>query len=784
MELGKSKLRRNGINNLLNALHPDHGLIWTDGKGIYLAPVHLYRDQVEKAGSLRLGEFEYVQSVHWSCPVDHDACYMAAVHQQNVTVWRVSGAVPRLAFKQVRKINVHPIPQGCLWNPKCDVLCLLSRQQCSFYFRHTHNRGSFAFPSLEHEKISCGCWSPDGKRLVLCVGTALLIYTWTDLEANISEFVTTAWRIQSVSGSVTAIVPAANNSLVCASDLPLDALCKNNNLDVFVPPDGILGSHGATSVKDSLLNLQANPKTQVQDAAMLSLIQLRPGLQDPVVLASSVVPGLLSPDILHFQVESQCIAVGSNTQNMLQIFALLDNYLLPVDHVILEKDQRPKGICGLHASQMTGAYGVLVLVGKAEPTDPTFPSTNNTVPFTLSLRFFPTRPENAKQLPNGLSGSVKSTSSASLMKSESLREPKNKSSISDSHLHTRQASYKGERPDHRLKSPERGEPTISLTLAHVDSVGETHSKLVEEITDSPRSLVEEVDGSLKRVSSPSRDLEIEKVDFSQTSPQFNNTDLSKKYDLTQNGCENDRSVKAAASKSSTTTSSTAKTTKGTPHEQANGHSRDAEKPARDSTQKGESVSLERASSHRAKDGNTPLRPRDSLSPKPSRSSRERDGKQSVEDGVSVCSSFNSNDSNYDGLEKQIQQQRDQIEALQRRLEDLSVMVEDTACVFPVKYQKMTEPEAVSIQCVVGGARVSRKFLLDNGRLQLDPVRHAFGLLTVELILDGEPLVLGANVDGYIPMKFSAGTILQVTGIPVVYSPQMAHKSRSKEVPKP
>ena len=41
-----------------SALHPDHGLIWTDSKGIYLAPVHLYRDQVENAGSLRLGEFE------------------------------------------------------------------------------------------------------------------------------------------------------------------------------------------------------------------------------------------------------------------------------------------------------------------------------------------------------------------------------------------------------------------------------------------------------------------------------------------------------------------------------------------------------------------------------------------------------------------------------------------------------------------------------------------------------------------------------------------------------
>ena len=50
--------------------------------------------------------------------------------------------------------------------------------------------------------------------------------------------------------------------------------------------------------------------------------------------------------------------------------------------------------------------------------------------------------------------------------------------------------------------------------------------------------------------------------------------------------------------------------------------------------------------------------------------------------------------------------------------------------------------------------------------------------------DGEPLVLGANVDGYIPMKFSSGSVLQVTGIPITYSPQILHKSRNKDVAKP
>ena len=34
------------------------------------------------------------------------------------------------------------------------------------------------------------------------------------------------------------------------------------------------------------------------------------------------------------QVESQCVVVGSNTQCVLQIYALLDNHLLPAGHVV------------------------------------------------------------------------------------------------------------------------------------------------------------------------------------------------------------------------------------------------------------------------------------------------------------------------------------------------------------------------------------------------------------------------------------------------------------------
>lgn len=794
MELGRAKLRRNGINTLQGALHPDHGLLWTDGKGIFLAPVHIYRDQVENASSLRLGEFEFVQSVHWSCPVDRDTCYMAAVHQQNVTVWRVSGTVPRLAFKQVRKINVQPVLQGCLWNPACDVLGLLSRQQCSFYFRHAQNRGSFAFPSLESEKITCGCWSPDGKRLVICVGSALLIYTWNDLEANISDFVTAAWRIPGVSGSITAVVPASENSLVCASDLPLDVLCRNKDTDAFLTPgaggpvgsgNDILRPQGSASLRDSLLNLQPNPKAQVKDTAMLSLVKLPAGLQDPTVLASTTVPGLLSPDLLHFQTESQCVVLGSHSQNELQVFALLDNHLLPAGHLTLEKEQRPKGISGLVTDQTSGSIGVLVAVGNIEPVDSTFPSANNVSPFSLWLQFFATRPERARQLSNGRAAGHKShTQSSSLLtKSESLREQKSKS-ISDSRLQTRQASYKGERPDHRLKSPERHhsaspDPQVKMSLSRIDSAEIVPNLVAEEHSSTNRKLVEEVNGSAVDGAASSV-LETERTEFSQNSPRFHNSKLSQRYEMGSSGhdatsVKQDSAHKAVASKDTCGNVNGGTAVDATTVKHAQTSSNQISVHTDKSHARGKPASSDR--SHGAVVDSTN---KTAASPQVSRPETETVGRVNTDDWGSVCSSVNSSDSNYEALERQIQQQKDHITALQKRLDELSVMVEDSTCVFPVRYQKMAEPEVVSIQCVVGGVRVSRRFLLDNGRLQLEPVKQAFGLLTVELILDGEPLVLGANIDGYIPMRFTADSVLHVTGIPASYSPQPTSRSGHKD----
>ncbi|XP_076466413.1 uncharacterized protein LOC143297799 isoform X2 [Babylonia areolata] len=798
-----------------------------------------------------------VQSVHWSCSLQDECCFMAVVHHDMVTVWRVSGAVPRLAFKQVRKINVQPVPQGCLWNPKNDVLCLLSRQQCSFYFRHAHNRGSFAFPSLEHEKISCGCWASDGKRLVICVGAALLIYTWSDVETNINDFVTAAWRIPGVSGSITAIVPGSNDSVVCASDLPLEALCKNNTMDTFAMPEagrkptgsnGILKPSEGKSVKDGLLNLEPSQKSPVQDSAMLTVVRMKPGPQDPTILTSAQVPGLLSPDLLHFQDSSQCVVVGSNTQSVLQVFALLDNHLLPAGHLMVDKDERPKGVCSLDTTQLSNADGVLVLIGTTAPSDSLFPSANNTSSYALSLKFFPIRPEKAHQLLNGHMVAVRTPSSSSLTKSESLRETRSPH-LKDKYRHARQASYKGERPDHRFRSPDRGmsgESRIKLSLADI-SCGEAHPRLVEEITDSPRSIVEEVDGEEERTS-PGESLTVERVDFSAISPHFDNSKLSQQFEInsvtTHNGTlhhssaskpvsgqtsPKSESINSVASEQSPgqlaandriLCSTPAKPTSSQPpmniqtpnskwhSEQSsngvgtrglvespvvNGGVKKTEKTVRTGVKAQQrSAAVVQCSGVSRQDTPSPqllnavqrsgVSRQDTPSPQLLNAVSVQGKKAPVDDDASVCSSLGSS---YETLEKQIQAQNDNIAALQKRLEQLAAMVEGSTCVLPSKYQEMTEPEVVSIQCVVGGAHVTRKFLLDSGRLQLEPVRQAFGLSSVELILDGEALVLGANVDGYIPMRFTAGSFLQVTGIPILYSsPHLPQKTRSKDPVKP
>ncbi|KAK3701035.1 hypothetical protein RRG08_063288 [Elysia crispata] len=561
------------------AVHPQHGVIWTDGKAIYLAPIHVHGHQVQNATSVRLGQFEHVTSVHWSSPgtgvVTNSSsssqsqsetesgpppCHLCVVHQQNVTVWRVSGALPRLSFKQVRKINVRPVPQGCLWHPNNDVLCLLSRHQCSFYFRHDQNKGSYAFPSLESGKISCGCWSPDGKKLILCIGTALLIYKWEDVSHSISDFSASAWRIPGLEGQLTSISPVLKDLVVVATEIPLETLCKQ---DLFTVPDihsnpsvdGIIRPNKSASPSQALMNLQKNEQASGTNSSSLVLVHLN-NSGDPTKLSSVPLKGVVTPDILLYERNSQCVVVGSNTQSQIHIYALLEKHLAYCGDVQLEKGQRPKGLCSMSTAAEEKGSALLILVGQREVEDSALLSPTTEGDFRLSLKYIILKSGHDHRARNNKSGAHKIRSNLTsgnnsgvgdgakkgphpLVKSESMKEPglshKTFASVDQKGLRReRSGSVKNELGNY-VRGPS-GEVLSPISQTEEDSLLADSELLLSRpeirTTEKRSKMIEELPGGTLPCADGDN-MQTNTVKFSSQPPSFKNEKLASAYELRQ-----------------------------------------------------------------------------------------------------------------------------------------------------------------------------------------------------------------------------------------------------------
>ncbi|XP_061176859.1 WD repeat and coiled-coil-containing protein-like [Saccostrea echinata] len=406
MDLGHVNVRGQNVDLLHQAIHPEYGVVWTDGKTIYLAPVQLSHGQVVNQRAIKLGKFEQsVKSVHWSCNIGPHSCYMCVVHTQHLSLWTVDGVVPKLSFKQVRKLNVQPISKGCLWNPCRDILCILSKQQCSFFFSHAKNRGSYAFPPLESGKISCGSWSQDGTRLILCVGAVILVYTWDDIDLSINSFTPSAWKIPGLDGSIRSVSLLSKSLLVCATELPLESLCKNQ--DMFDAPTVLNGDNlpqsndsdiivpkkqtSSQSITGVLLNLPKNPQSIIQETAQLVTVYLREN-RDPQRKSCVGVKGLLSPEVLIYEPSLRSLVVGSNTQNVLQVFTFTkegpSGDLVKSAEIQMDKLERSKGISLIPKDSAIGYKGILIATGTKKNNDSTFlPSTSGSN-MDVKLKFF------------------------------------------------------------------------------------------------------------------------------------------------------------------------------------------------------------------------------------------------------------------------------------------------------------------------------------------------------------------------------------------------------------
>ncbi|XP_033739655.1 WD repeat and coiled-coil-containing protein-like isoform X2 [Pecten maximus] len=752
------------------AVHKSHGLVWTDGKAIFLAPVKILNGQVEPCESLKLGEFgQSVKSIHWSSDVGPSLCYLCVVHPQHVSVWKVEGHVPKLSFKQVRKLNVQPIQQGCLWNPGRDILCVLSKQQCSFFFRHAQNRGSYAFPPIESGKIRCGAWSKDGTQLVLCVGAMLLIYSWPEIDVSISDLTPTAWRIPQLDGGVCSIVSLSDHAVVCAAELPLESLCKRQ--DTFIAPDLnqnepslspssdiISPKEGSlTSLKDTLLNLPRHPGSLIEDTSQLIVVQLRAN-KEPLRSCCVGVKGVLTPDILMYEDTQQCVVVGSNNQSLLQVYAVVDSgrTLVKVQEIQLNKDERPRGISGLQNPQLAGYQGILLAVGKRTTASALFPSSSEGTG-DVRLQFFPVAIDRSA-LKSSEDGNTTAIDQSLL---ENLVPSNTSTPATQPQKKTIKLQYSVEEDDSSLgQSDRQSEPSslepfslISNGISEASAQKTTQNESVDlllkkqrtisELRDysdtdsaksSPRETTQDSGELSPRDTAPSEskpqkklivdlnksdsadsDLEIETTEFSEQKPQFKSAELDK-Y-LEENVGMSD-------------IPNMSKDTKDVPSEC------DSEKTAKkispSDPDSGYTEVCDISHQHLVVGG--------------------AEGK--VNNNMAI-----------EDLEREIQLQNSHIEQLQKKVDSLSRIVEETSMVFPTKYQAFEKPDVVHVVCHCDGAKASKKtFLLDNGRLPLDVLKHAFGLSLVELLIDGEPFVVGANIDGYIPMKFDPSSTVEIGGI--------------------
>nr|XP_021385475.1 WD repeat and coiled-coil-containing protein isoform X2 [Lonchura striata domestica] len=328
MELGKAKLLRTGLNALHQAIHPVHGLAWTDGK------------------------------------------------------------------------------QGCVWHPSKEVLAVLTTRDASVLPSVHLNNSRINADIKGSGLIHCACWTKEGSRLVVGVGSALHSYIWDDAQKTLSAC--SFCPIFDVGGYICAVEATQNLQVAVATELPLDKICGLNAGVAFEVPSSVetesfpsqsslcgeeeysldggkksLDSEKPLSVVTSPVDL-THILSSKQSADSSPLLHLRPKdyltgsgqdsshlilvtFERKVTSTKKVsIPGILVPDIMAFDSKTQTVSVASNTCNVILVYSLTSSNLPNIQQIQLEKSEKPKGLCFLTNKLL------LILVGRQKFTDPAF----------------------------------------------------------------------------------------------------------------------------------------------------------------------------------------------------------------------------------------------------------------------------------------------------------------------------------------------------------------------------------------------------------------------------
>ncbi|XP_051500188.1 WD repeat and coiled-coil-containing protein-like isoform X1 [Myxocyprinus asiaticus] len=426
MELGKAKLLRTGLNTLHQAIHPVHGIAWTDGKQVCLTSLYSLDGEPKFGDTNVIGQFEHVLGLFWGplCCSGSPAL-LAVQHKKHITVWQLQLSAleqNKLLCTQTCEMS-EPFPllfQGCVWHPKMDILAVLTKRDTSVLFSVRIDNRRVKADIKGSGLIHCACWTKDGTRLVVAIGSALHSYIWNDIQKSLVAC--SFCPIFDIGGYICAIESTNEAQVAVATELPLDKLCGLNAGTTFdllndsepspscqapvlmVDADNYLDSrrrscdsersgHASSAGPIDLMHILAkhrksDPSPLIhlrrqdhstasgQDSSHLILVTY----ERKVTTTRKVsIPGILVPDIIAFDQSGSTVAVASNTCNMILVYCITDSSMPNVQQIQLQKNERPKGVC-FFTNKM-----LLFMIGRQKSNDPTFLPSTNTDKYILRL---------------------------------------------------------------------------------------------------------------------------------------------------------------------------------------------------------------------------------------------------------------------------------------------------------------------------------------------------------------------------------------------------------------
>lgn len=429
MELGKAKLLRAGINSLHQAIHPVHGIAWTDGKQVCLTSFYFVNGEPKFGDTNVIGQFEHVFGLFWGplCCSESPAL-LAVQHKKHITVWQLQLSAleqNKLLCTQTCEMS-EPFPllaQGCVWHPKLDILAVLTKRDTSVLFSVRIDNRRVKADIKGSGLIHCACWTKDGTRLVVAIGSSLHSYIWNDIQKSLVAC--SFCPIFDVGGYICAIESTDDAQVAVATELPLDRICGlNAGMSFEMPSDSDQLPSPSPMVMFEDDNLDPRRKSFDSDRSLsfgynspssggpmdLTHILAKHRKSDPsplihlrrrdtltgsgqdsshlilvtyerkVTTTRKVsIPGILVPDIIAFDPRSDTVAVASNTCSMILVYCITASGMPNVQQIQLQQNERPKGVCFLSNKLL------MLMVGRQKSSDPAFLPSSNTDKYILRL---------------------------------------------------------------------------------------------------------------------------------------------------------------------------------------------------------------------------------------------------------------------------------------------------------------------------------------------------------------------------------------------------------------